>query len=164
MNGLRYIRKAFGMTLSVLGKRMWITRQTISQWEQGTYAIPDARLKELSQIFGIPEFYFSEIGKEEIAELDALINAQRAETEDQYWFTQYDNAIKEERNVISKIDSHLKGKNRKFDSFQDMMDFIENETMCLDKFVTIASNDDLKSTLYDVLDKLCNSVLECDES
>lgn len=73
MNGLQYIRKANSISLDTLGKRMGITRQTISQWEHGTCAIPKARIKELSIIFNIPHEYFGSLSDDKIIELQKLI-------------------------------------------------------------------------------------------
>jgi len=69
MNGLRYIRERCNMTASELSLKLGVTRQSISMWEQGKKNIPQARLEQLSIIFGVSEEYFGEISDKQIAEL-----------------------------------------------------------------------------------------------
>lgn len=165
MNGLQFIRKSFGMTLAALGKRMGITRQTISQWEQGTCSIPENRLKELSSIFEIPETFFGEISEVEADELKKIIDKLKSEIEDSYWFSQYESAMSEEQRVLSKIDYHLKGKGRKFDTFQATIDFIEKEAKKFEKFVDLAENFAYPSIIQRILGNLMSidSGLELDD-
>lgn len=154
MNGLQYIRKSFGMTLAALGKRMGITRQTISQWEQGTCSIPENRLKELSDIFEIPETFFGEVSEVEIDELKLIIDKLKSGMEDSYWFSQYENVMSEEQRVLSKIDYHLKGKGQKFDTFQANIDFVEKETRKFEKFVDLAEKFAYPSIIQRILGNL----------
>lgn len=165
MNGLQYIRKSFGMTLAALGKRMGITRQTISQWEQGTCLIPEKRLKELSDIFEIPEAFFGEISEVEVDELKSILDKLKSDMEDSYWFSQYENVMSEEQRVLSKIDYHLKGKGQKFDTFQATIDFIGKETKKFDKFVDLAGNFAYPSIIQRILENLISidSGLELDD-
>ncbi len=157
MNGLRYIRKRYGMTLAALGKRMGgITRQTISQWEQGTCAIPNSRLNELSAIFGIPEQYFLEVSESDIKKLDCLIETEKAKAEESYLFSEYENLLKEERQTISKIDRYLKGKDNKQETFQDLTDYMEREIKRFEKFLDILSNQDFRFILDPILDIFIN--------
>ena len=151
MNGLQYIRKSFGMTLAALGKRMGITRQTISQWEQGTCSIPVNRLKELSAIFEIPENFFGEVSEVEVNELKGIIDNLKSDMEDSYWFSQYESAMSEEQRVLSKIDYHLKGKKRKFDTFQANIDYIEKEAKKFENFVDLAENFAYPSIIQRIL-------------
>lgn len=152
MNGLQYIRKSFGMTLSALGKRMGITRQTISQWEQGTYPIPRSRLNELSTIFGIPEKYFLDIKESDTEELSVLIEISKAQVEDSYLFSEYENLLKAERKTISKIDSYLKGKETNPETFQELNEFIKREIMRFEKFLDVVSCSEFQFILDPILD------------
>lgn len=154
MNGLQHIRKSFGMTLAALGKRMGITRQTISQWEQGTCSIPENRLKELSAIFEIPETFFGEISEDEVDELNEIIVKLKSDMEDSYWFSQYERTMLEEQKVLSKIDYHLKGKGQKFDSFQATIDYIEKEAEKFEKFVDVVKNFAYPSIIQRILGTL----------
>lgn len=152
MNGLKYIRKAYGMTLAALGKRMGITRQTISQWEQGIYSIPNSRLNELSAIFGIPEQYFLELKDSDVKEVDTLIQTVKAQAEESYLFSEYENLLKAERKTISKIDSYLKGKESDPKSFQELTAFIKCEIKRFEKFLDVVSCSEFQFILDPLLD------------
>lgn len=152
MNGLKYIRKAHGMTLAALGKRMGITKQTISQWEQGTYSIPNSRLNELSVSFGLPEHYFLDVKESDIEELDALIKTVKAQAEESYLFSEYENLLKAERQTISKIDRYLKGKDNEQETFQDLTYFMEREIKRFEKLLDVLSNPNFRFLLDPILD------------
>lgn len=166
MNGLQYIRKSYGMTLAALGKRMGVTRQTISQWEQGTCSIPENRLKELSAIFEIPATFFGEISENEVDKLKIIIAHLKSEMEDSYWFSQYESVMSDEQRVVSKIDYYLKGKGQKFDTFQSTIDFIESEAKKFEKFVDLVENFAYPSIIQRILENLMSidSGLELDDS
>lgn len=151
MNGLQYIRKAHGMSLDTLGKRMGITRQTISQWEHGTCAIPGSRLAEMSQIFGVPEHLLGEITDENKQEIDVLLQSEKQESKEVFLFSQHEAALKRERNTISRIDYYLKGKGREFVEFEDLIAFIDGETAAFNRIMDIVYNDALRPVLYAVV-------------
>ncbi len=151
MNGLQYIRKAHGMSLDTLGKRMGITRQTISQWEHGTCAIPGSRLAEMSQIFGVPERLLGALTDENKQEIDALLQSEKQESKEAFLFSQHEAALKNERNTISRIDYYLKGKGRAFIEFEDLISFIDGETAVFNKIMDIGSNDALRPVLYAIV-------------
>ena len=151
MNGLQYIRKAYGMSLDTLGKRMGITRQTISQWEHGTCAIPGSRLTELSQIFDIPEHLFAEITDEDKQEIDIILQVEKNKSEEASVFSQHDTALKNERNTISRIDYYLKGKGREFIEFEDLIAFIDGETAMFNRIVDVVSDDSMRPVLYAIV-------------
>ena len=151
VNGLQYIRKAHGMSLDTLGKRMGITRQTISQWEHGVCTIPENRLKELSQIFGIPEYLFGEVTEYRKQEINVLLKSGKAESNEAYLFAQHEAALRNERNIISRIDYYLKGKGREFHAFEDLISFIDGETKAFNSLMDIVSNDTLRSVLYSII-------------
>lgn len=149
MNGLQYIRKAYGMSLDTLGKRMGITRQTISQWEHGTCVIPESRLTELSQIFDIPEHLFTEIIDEDKQEIDVI--TEKTNLKKPICFLQHDEALKNERNTISRIDYYLKGKGREFIKFGNLIAFIDEETVMFNRIVDIVSDDTMRPVLYAIV-------------
>lgn len=129
-----------------------ITRQTISQWEQGTCAIPNSRLSELSTIFGILEKYFLEIEETDIERLNALIEAEKVKAEELYLFSEYEELLKVERQTISKIDRYLKGKDTKQETFQDLTNFMEREIKRFEKVLDVLSNQDLRFLFDPVID------------
>jgi transcriptional regulator with XRE-family HTH domain len=157
MNGLQYIRKDFGMTLAALGKKMGVSRQTISQWEQGTCPIPDSRLKELSNIFNLPEKYFKEVSEDDVDRLNELIVAVKSEQEESDWFTQYEKALNAEKEVLSKVDGYLKGKSKKFESVQELTDFILCEAKKVDEFTELLSNYKYPTIIQRILECLIHS-------
>ena len=151
MIGLQYIRKAYGMSLDTLGKRMGITRQTISQWEHGTCAIPGSRLKEMSQIFGVPEHFLGEITEQNKIEIDTLLQAEKATSEESFLFSRHEAALKNERSTLSRVDYHLKGKGRDFSEFEDLISFIAGETEAMNRVMDIISNDAMRPVLYAIV-------------
>ena len=59
MIGLKYIRTLFNDTGEDVAEKLGVTKVTISKWENGIKPIPQKRLTELSEIYGIPEKYFN---------------------------------------------------------------------------------------------------------
>ncbi len=59
MIGLEYIRKLYGDTTSALAEKLGISNVNISHWETQKKPIPAKRLEELSQIYNIPQKFFS---------------------------------------------------------------------------------------------------------
>lgn len=151
MIGLQYIRKAYGMSLDTLGKRMGITRQTISQWEHGTCAIPGSRLKEMSQIFGVPEHLLGEITDQNKIEIDTLLQVEKATSEESFLFSRHEAALKNERSALSRVDYHLKGKGREFSEFEDLISFIDGETEAMNRIMDIISDDTMRPVLYAIV-------------
>lgn len=151
MIGLQYIRKAYGMSLDTLGKRMGITRQTISQWEHGTCAIPGSRLKEMSQIFGVPEHLLGEITEQNKIEIDTLLKVEKATSEESFLFSRHEAALKNERSALSRVDYHLKGKGRDFSEFEDLICFIDRETEAMNRIMDIISDDTMRPVLYSIV-------------
>lgn len=78
MLGIEYIRSQLGMNISELAKKISVSRQIVSKWEKGEKKIPDKRLKELAEICGIPEKYFSkELDFADKINITSLINREK---------------------------------------------------------------------------------------
>lgn len=58
MKGLTYIRKTFNMSMDDLGKEIGVSKQTISNWENGKIQITEDRLKQLEYYFKINKQLF----------------------------------------------------------------------------------------------------------
>lgn len=59
MNGLKYIRsEVIREKAEDLATQLRISKQTVTAWESGKKEIPHKRLKQLSELTGIPEQYF----------------------------------------------------------------------------------------------------------
>ena len=70
MNGLKYIRsQIINMTMDELAAKLNVSKQAVYTWESGRKSIPKARLKQLSELSGIPSKYFL---LEEVSERDKL--------------------------------------------------------------------------------------------
>jgi transcriptional regulator with XRE-family HTH domain len=65
MNGLRYIRTRCNLSLNELADYIGVTRQALSSWENGKKDIPEQRLEQLANFFGIDKAYLGEISEEE---------------------------------------------------------------------------------------------------
>ena len=50
---LRVFRLAHGLTLTELGERLGVTRQAVSNWEQGVAVPGGPAIRLLAQVFGI---------------------------------------------------------------------------------------------------------------
>lgn len=71
MTGFKYIRTIIlQMTMDELAKKMGVTKQSIYLWESWRKDVPSRRLKQLSEISGIPENYFL---KQELSDVEGLI-------------------------------------------------------------------------------------------
>ena len=70
MNGLKYIRsQIINKTMDELAAKLNVSKQAVYTWESGRKSIPEARLKQLSELSGIPEKYFL---IEDLSERDKL--------------------------------------------------------------------------------------------
>lgn len=152
MCGLQYIREHFNMSIATLSKQMGISYQAISQWEKGIRQIPAKRLNKLAILFGIPEQYFLDVKESDIEELDTLIRAAKAQAEESYLFSEYENLLKAERQTISKIDRYLKGKDSEQETFEDLTNFMEKEIKRFEKLLDVLSNPDFRFLLEPILD------------
>ena len=152
MCGLQYIREHFNMSIATLSKQMGISYQAISQWEKGIRQIPAKRLNELAILFGIPEQYFLDVKESDIEELDTLIRTAKAQAEESYLFSEYENLLKAERQTISKIDRYLKGKDNEQETFEDLTDFMKREIKRFEKLLDVLSNPDFRFLLDPILD------------
>ena len=152
MCGLQYIREHFNMSIATLSKQMGISYQAISQWEKGIRQIPAKRLNELAILFGIPEQYFLDVKESDIEELDTLIRSAKAQAEESYLFSEYENLLKAERQTISKIDRYLKGKDNEQETFEDLTNFMEKEIKRFEKLLDVLSNPDFRFLLDPILD------------
>ena len=71
MIGLRYIRTKCDLSLSDLAKKLHVSRQMVSAWENERKDIPENRLQELSEIFGIEKKYLGVITDEMKDEIES---------------------------------------------------------------------------------------------
>ena len=70
MNVLKYIRsQLINKTMDELALQLDVSKQVIYMWESGKKSIPEQRLKQLSELSGVPEKYFL---IEELSERDKL--------------------------------------------------------------------------------------------
>lgn len=58
MLGITYVREKNNITITELAEKLQISKQAISQWEKEIDCIPSKRLKQLSELFKVPEEYF----------------------------------------------------------------------------------------------------------
>ena len=61
MNGLKYIRTRCNLSLSELADMIGVSRQALSSWENGRKDIPEQRLEQLSEFFGVNREFLGEI-------------------------------------------------------------------------------------------------------
>lgn len=66
MNGLKYIRTRCNLSSSELANILGVTRQALSSWENEKKEIPEQRLNELEEYFGIDSKYFGEIADKDV--------------------------------------------------------------------------------------------------
>ena len=88
----------------------------------------------------------------DIEELDALIKTVKAQAEESYLFSEYENLLKAERQTISKIDRYLKGKDNEQETFQDLTYFMEREIKRFEKLLDVLSNPNFRFLLDPILD------------
>ena len=61
MNGLKYIRTRCNISSSELANILGVTRQALSSWENEKKEVPEQRLNELSEYFGLEKKFFGEL-------------------------------------------------------------------------------------------------------
>ena len=144
------------MSIATLSKQIGISYQAISQWEKGIRQIPAKRLNELANLFGIPAQYFLDVKESDIEELNALIRTAKAQAEESYLFSEYENLLKAERQTISKIDRYLKGKDSKQETFEDLTYFMEKEIKRFEKLLDVLSNPNIRFLIDPILDVFIN--------
>ena len=69
MNGLKYIRTQCNFSLGELAKRLGVSRQMISAWENGKKEISKQRREQLAEFFGIDADFFDDITEEQKRQL-----------------------------------------------------------------------------------------------
>ena len=64
MNGLKYIRTRCNLSLSELADMIGVSRQALSSWENGRKDIPEQRVEQLAEFFGVNREFLGEISDE----------------------------------------------------------------------------------------------------
>lgn len=72
MNGLRFVRTQCNYMMKELADILDVTKASITYWETGTKPIPDKRLAQLSNLFGVDSKYLGEITEEDREHLNNL--------------------------------------------------------------------------------------------
>ena len=60
MNGLKYIRTRCNLSLSELADMIGVSRQALSSWENGRKDIPEQRVEQLAEFFGVNREFLGE--------------------------------------------------------------------------------------------------------
>lgn len=71
MNGLSFIRRRCNLSQGQLAQMLGVTRQAINLWENRREPLPEARLRQLSDFFGLEPELFGEISE---AQQEALLH------------------------------------------------------------------------------------------
>lgn len=66
MNGLKHIRIKCNLSLNDMASILGVTRQALSSWENEKKEIPEQRLAELENYFGVDKKFFGEISDNDI--------------------------------------------------------------------------------------------------
>ncbi|EOR27391.1 plasmid maintenance system antidote protein [Clostridium sartagoforme AAU1] len=53
VNGLKFIRKTFGLTMKELSDEIGVSSNTINLWEKGLLDVTEERLNQLAEFFGL---------------------------------------------------------------------------------------------------------------
>lgn len=125
MNGLKYIRTRCNLSSSELADVLGVTRQALSSWENGKKEIPEQRLNELEEYFGLESEYFGDISDTDIEYI--LGKAM----------FRYDINGKEAYRFKSETDS--------FDCEESDMYFYENSEISLDEQLVLAKKKKRKT-------------------
>lgn len=78
MSGLKYVReKILHQSLRELAKQIGVSKQAVYSWESGRRNIPEKRIKQLSELSGVPEevFLIENIVEDELNLQVGIINA-----------------------------------------------------------------------------------------
>lgn len=179
MNGLKYIREKFNMSLTDLAARLNISRQAVSKWEQeGDKGKPISpkKLKELSAIFDLPEEYFGEIAEKKKTEIDQHIINDAAEKSELYFndlfcdeednlrFIRRTNVDKSiitnryneiqlaKKQLLQKIDKIVSGKKKEnLNTIYEEVEHIEKYIRLFNKFSNIVEQTIYCELLFDII-------------
>ena len=70
MNGLKIIRIRCNLSINDIADILGVSRQLVSAWENSRKEISAKRLRQLSEFFGIDEYFFGKITEEQKQQLD----------------------------------------------------------------------------------------------
>lgn len=177
MNGLRYVREKYKMSITDLAEKLGISRQAVSIWEQSKKPIPEKRLEELSTIFSIPKEYFAEISDIQELEiekhmLDQEIVKSEHDVEMTYEdadgsvqhvtltepdsalvaYSQYNDSQISKRKLLNKIDSIISGEPHKaIISIYEEMEHIDTYVKLYDRFSDIVTVYWLRGMMFKII-------------
>lgn len=157
MNGLKLIRRRCNVTASALAKRLGVTRQMVSAWENGRKKIPDERKCEIAAYFGVAPHDLEEITEEEKERLLRTSMCMPAEQKGELRFgsnafhapvpvddegkttlgEQMDGAMRREKKLVKTIEKQILGGNRL--SIMDELQHIHSRCDMLDYFTECIS-------------------------
>ncbi len=129
MNGLKYIRIRCNLSSTELASILGVTRQALSAWENGKKEIPEHRVAELSEYFGIDGKYFDELSD---ADVDCILTKA---------MFRYELNGKETYKFKPELQEYT-----------DMMWFPEHREMSLDEELSLAKKK--KQEMLDKIDRI----------
>ena len=166
MIGLRYIREMHNISTTDLAKKLGVSHQAVSAWEQGKTRIPKKRLAELSIFFGMPKEYFSEISDIQELEIDKYM-LDRGIVKSEYEYdvdyidddgnlqsitmkgldsalilhSEYYDAQISKKKLLKKIDSIISGDKRRNSmiTLEEEIEQLNNNVDLFDRFSDIAN-------------------------
>ena len=61
MNGLKQIRTQCDFSVTDIAKKLGVSKQAVSSWENGKKEIPEARRRQLALLFGVDASVFDDL-------------------------------------------------------------------------------------------------------
>ena len=168
MNGLKYIRTRCNLSSSELANILGVTRQALSSWENEKKEIPEQRLKELEEYFGIESKYFSEISESDIeyilgkAMFRCDVNgkeAYRFKTEQDYDSYEWAEMYFEKNREISLDEELVLAKKQKQETIEKIEDIIKwaNSPYRVDQINLTKRNCEIYGMINDLMEHLRNT-------
>ncbi|AGK96766.1 helix-turn-helix domain-containing protein [Clostridium pasteurianum] len=140
MKGLTYIRKTFNMSMDDLGKELGVSKQTISNWENGKIQITDDRLLQLEGYFNLNRelFFKDNYTDDEIVEIE----------------TRRFQKIMRKYHINKLSDEKF---NKEFESYSNEL-MVKNDVSCLLKELRMMFNELEETDISRVVNMLCDMI------
>ena len=125
MNGLKLIRTRCDYTIMDVAKKLGVSKQAVSAWENGKKEIPEARKRQLAAVFGLDESFFI---------------TDRAEDERVQKLTCSDEFVqrKQEQKVLEdRIHRSLEGPEHL--NIKDQIDYFDNGSLLYRRFIDVVN-------------------------
>ncbi|MCR5673784.1 MAG: helix-turn-helix transcriptional regulator [Lachnospiraceae bacterium] len=125
MNGLKLIRTRCDYTIMDVAKKLGVSKQAVSAWENGKKEIPEARKRQLAAVFGLDESFF-------ITDRSEDERVQKLSCSDEFVQRKQEQKLLEDR-----IHRSLEGPEHL--NIKDQIDYFNNGSLLYRRFIDVVN-------------------------